>query len=379
MVQNNKKLALFLSGGGARAAYQVGLLGWLGRNFPDLTIPILTGISAGAINAAYLANHVGRFDAKAVRLAELWAQLSAEDVFRVDSLSIARKVLSWSSRLLMGGGHVLPTDSLVDAKPLESLLTRTLEPQKGVLTGITKNIRRGDLEAIAVTASNYSTGQSITWVQGRDVRIWDRVHRKSVRCRLHLGHILASASLPIFFPAVYVHGDWYGDGGIRMSAPLAPAIHLGAERLIVVTTHYESSVTRNRAGSGSEPPPPVQVAGALFNAIFLDVLDNDIQRLERFNRLVPKLLPDQRDGLREVDLLVMRPSRDMGEIVSQYESRLPNAFRFMTRGLGTQETRSNDILSFITFEKEYINELIKLGEHDAEQNRAAFEQFLRPV
>jgi NTE family protein len=190
---------------------------------------------------------------------------------------------------------------------------------------------------------------------------------------------MASAALPFFFPAIQVDDQWYGDGGIRLTQPLSPAIHLGARRIIAVTTRYPK--TRAEADSPSivAYPPPAQVAGVLFNAIFLDQLDSDAAQLRQINALIEAHPEEKRQGLRPIDLLVLRPSQDLGRLANAYEADLPKAFRFFTRGLGTKETRANDMLSLVMFQTDYVKRLIELGEHDALAKRADIEAFLRPL
>jgi len=375
--QNNRgTLALAVSGGGARAAYQVGFLRWLAEHYPDLEIPILTGVSAGAINAAHLANHQGTFREKVKDLAALWETLTLDRVFRVDAGSIAGHVARWGVRLLMGkASRVMETRSLFDASPLQALLEQVLKPVSGMLADIHKNLLEGRLRAVAITTSNYSTGQSVTWVQGTNLVPWTRAHRRAIPCTLGLDHILASASLPLFFPAVNIGGCWYGDGGIRMTAPLSPAVHLGADRILAISTKYAPSSEEADCQNINGYPPPVQVLGALYNALFLDVFDYDALRTERINSLVKHVPLDKRGGLRCVDLLLLRPSRDLGKLANAYELELPSAFRFMTRGLGTQETRSNDILSVLMFQPDYLRRLLELGYTDAGARREEIAAF----
>ncbi len=371
-------LALVLSGGGARGAYQVGFLRSVARRYPDLKIPILTGVSAGAINAAYLASQPTRFCDKVETMASLWSRLTADQIFRVDLPSLLRHVMSWSARLLLGGASKrVHAQSMVDPAPLCAMLERILHPAHRYLPGIAKNLARGDLKAVAVTASSYSTGQSVTWVQGTLSDHWEQGHRKMVRCKLRIDHILASAALPLLFPAVRINRRWFGDGGIRMTAPLAPSVHLGAGRIMAISTRYMRGRDEIDTPNIDSYPPPAQVVGALFNAIFLDVFDNDAQRLQHVNELIAKIPDDQRGPLRPIKLLVLRPSRDLGRMASDYEAELPRAFRFMTRGLGTQETRSNDILSLLLFQPDYLKMLIELGYQDAEARREEVDAFLQ--
>jgi len=370
-------LGLVMSGGGARAAYQVGFLRSLGHHHKDIHFPIITGVSSGAINAAYLANESGTLHEKAERLAEIWGNLTIDHVFRVDSMSIARHVLSWGVRLITGGAaNAIMTRSLVDTGPIRNLLKDILKPEHGRLTGIEKNINEGVLRAIAITASSYTTGQSISWVQGNNVAAWERAHRKSVFSDINIDHIMASASLPMFFPSVYVNGSWYGDGGIRLTAPLSPAIHMGARRLLAISTRHLQPVREAKQVKIDDYPSPARVIGAMYNAIFLDVFDNDALRLERVNTLINRLSEERRDGLVPVKLLLLRPSEDLGNLASQYEPQLPGPFRFMTRGWGTKEYRSSDMLSLVMFQPDYIQHLIQMGERDAEARKDEIDHFL---
>jgi len=367
MNNENNDLALVMSGGGARAAYQVGFLRALAHHHKEIHFPIITGVSAGAINAAYLANESGSFKSNIENLADIWAELTIDHVFRVDTPSILMHVGGWALRLVLGrASKQVKVRAMVDTDPLREFLKGILRSGHGRLAGIQANIARGDLKGVAITASSYSTGQSITWVQGENVKHWERAHRKSVMADVNVEHIMASASLPLFFPAVQVEGEWYGDGGIRLTAPLSPAIHLGARRILAISTRYLATPEEQGIDMIDDYPPPAQVLGSMFNAIFLDVFDNDALRLERINELIKYKSGKQDHELEPVSLLLLRPSQNLGALANQYEANLPRAFRFMTRGLGTKETRSNDLLSMVMFQHDYISELMALGYRDAE-------------
>jgi NTE family protein len=369
-----------LSGGGARAAYQVGLLRVLAREFPDVVPGILTGVSAGGINAAYLAAAQQPFATKVEQLADVWAGLSIDQVFRVDLRDLASRTLRWGGRLLAGGTYPLtPARSLVDTAPLRELLARLLSVDGTEIPGSAESLEAGWLRAFALTASSYTTGQSVTWVQTRadcGIETWERPQRKSVRCTLSIDHVMASASLPFFFPAVEVEGGWYGDGGIRLTAPLSPAVHLGARRIIAVSTRYARSREEADRPVITSYPPPAQVAGVLYNAIFLDQLDGDALEMQRINDLIASVPESGRNGLRHIDLLMLRPSIDLGRLANEYEPALPRPFRFLTRGLGTREMRSNDLLSLMMFQSDYVRRLIALGETDALARIAEVRRFL---
>ena len=372
-------LALVLTGGGARAAYQIGLLRCLARHMPEARVPIITGISAGAINAAFLAAYTGEM-AKAVdELSELWLGLTPDRVFRVGTWPLTRNIVRWGLRLISGGLFSLPAArSLVDTAPLAELLHRELaDPDEdGYVHGIEANLCDGDLRAVALSTLDYSTGQTVTWVQGCDIDEWERPNRVGVKCRLTVNHIMASAALPLIFPAVALESSWYGDGGIRMSAPLAPAIHLGADRILAISTRYPRSSNEAAAPSIAGYPPPAQVVGKLLNAIFLDSIDQDAERLNRLNGLIEKLPPEKCNGLRKIDLMVLRPSEDLGKLAANYEPRLPGTFRYLTRGLGTRETDSPDLLSMLMFQHDYLSRLIELGDRDAEEQLPEIGAFL---
>lgn len=380
MPGRGEELAIIMSGGGARAAYQVGFLRCLAHHYPDLPVAILTGVSAGAINAVYLAAHQGSFLDKVETLAEVWAKLTTDQIFRVDIPSVAGNVTRWGMRLMMGKAWraIHGARSLLDPAPLCALLERILKPNDGHLPGIMHNLDRDALRAVAVTASSYSTGQSVTWVQGRGITQWERAHRRSIPAGLGLYHILASAAIPMFFPAVRIDKHWYGDGGILLTSPLSPAVQLGADRILAISTrsNRNSEGVALPAEEGEDYLPPAQVIGALVDALFLDVFDNDALRLERINALVDCLPEDKRNGLRHIDLLVQRPSQDLGKLANEYAAELPNAFRFMTRGLGTQETRSNDLLSLLMFQPDYLQRMLDLGYADAKAREDEIAAFL---
>ncbi len=371
------EVALVMSGGGARAAYQVGFLRALARRMPEFEPPILTGVSAGAINAAYLGARTGSFAATIEALTQLWSTLTVDQVFHADAWRLAARVLRTGAKLSSGGAmRERRPYSLVDTSPLRRFLDVSLHADDGALTGIEQNLALGRLRALAITASSYSTGQSVTFVQGRAAAHWERADRKSVETQLRVDHVMASSALPLFFPAIPVDGNYYGDGGIRLTAPLSPAVHLGATRIITISTRYARTQEEAAQSVTDGYPPIAQMIGVLFNAVFLDLVDADALALERINQMIERTPPEQRGALRRVELLQLRPSRDLGKLASDYEAELPSAFRFLTRGLGTRQTRSNDMLSMVMFQPNYLSRLIELGEADAEANAAKIESFL---
>ncbi len=370
------KLGIVLTGGGARAAYQVGFLRCMAENAPELRFPIVTGVSAGAINAVFLAAHNGDLPEAADELTRLWTGLSIEKVFNIDFWCLARTALRWGFGLLSGGhGSGSRMRGLLDTTPLREILEAALEDDQGRIPGIQANIDAGRLESVAVTTLKYSTGQTVTWTQGKEIDSWVRPQRLGVSTEIQAEHVMASSALPILFPAQKLDGSWYGDGGVRFLTPLAPAIHLGANRLLAISTRYDRDLAEASQPTVAGYPPPAQIVGALLNAVFLDSLDQDALRLERVN----KLLADRpRHNLSPIELLILRPSVDLGRLAADFESKLPKAFRFVTRGLGTQRTSSPDFLSLLMFQTDYLRRLIEIGEADAKAQLPAIMELMKP-
>jgi NTE family protein len=374
-----RDLGLVMGGGGARAAYQVGFLRCVARRFPELRVPYITGVSAGAINAALLAGHHGTFLQAVNELTQLWSNLSMGDVFRADGSALAKNLMRWAKQLVVGGigGRAPQVRGLVDTRPLRGYLEEVLHAVDGELTGISYNLEHDRLRAVALSTSSYSTGQSVTWIQGQsDVQGWERPQRRARRTTLTVEHVMASAALPLFFPAIRLEDGWYGDGGIRLTAPLGPALHLGARRIMAISTRYDRTVEEASAPAIVGYPPPAQVMGVLMNSIFLDLLDADAVRLELLNRLVEQLPEEARGGIEPVELLVLRPSTDLGKLANNYEPKLPRGFRYLTRALGTRETRSPDFLSLVLFQQDYLEALMDIGEADAQTRADEIAAFL---
>ncbi len=360
------KLAVALGGGGARAAYQVGVLRGVAAKFPDLATPILTGVSAGGINVSFLANHTGTFRQKVDDLSLLWKELSFADVFEVRPAQLLWQVARVGMRLSIGAPPgVSKVTGMVDTEPLRQFLKRTLNASDGKLPGIAQNLAAGRLQAVALTALNYGTGETVTFVEGQAITEWERPLRRSVSTLLTIDHTMASAALPLLFPPVRIGDAWYGDGGIRLVAPLSPAVHLGPDRLLVISTHYDFPRGAPVQPKSEHPPSPAVVMGALYNAVFLDQLDQDVLQMKRINLLLQRIPPEEREGLRTIETVVVRPSQNIGKLANTYESRLPRTFRYFMRRLGSRETSDQDFISTVMFHRDYINELLALGERDA--------------
>jgi len=364
-----------LSGGGARAAYQAGVLCTIGRREPNLRVPILTGVSAGAINLGFLASYRGPFGEATKALKRRWLSLSTEEVFKANPSSLFRNGIRIGTALVGGGSALSPQiRGFIDTSPLRSFLSRSI--RQGA---IDERLRDGELEAVALSALSYQTGRTVLFVQGEaGVRtVPSSVHHRVVRAPITVNHIMASAAIPLLFPAIKVGQQYYGDGSFRSTAPLGPAIQLGAHRIFAISARYARSMPEARQPEVIGYPPAARVLGLLLNSVFLDTLDWDAANLARINRLVDQL-PAGADagGLRHVDLYIQRPSKDIGVLATRFEDRLPRAMRFLVRGLGSSGSKSADLLSYLLFESAYISELIELGEQDAETHWDEISPFL---
>ena len=368
--------ALVLAGGGARAAYEVGVLAGVADRAPGLEFPIVTGVSAGAINAVHLAAHPGPLAAAVGALRAQWSRLVVERVYRIRPGRLLRGLLLGAAHTALGRGReAAAVRGLVDMSPLREFLGANLD-----FAQLDANIAARRLRAAAVSATSYATGQTVTFVHGPpDTPMWQRALRYSVRARLTLDHVMASAALPILFPAVRIGDGFYGDGSLRQTAPLAPAIHLGARAILAVTQRSdpERPLSPPPAPAPHEYPALAEVIGLLLHAIFLDALEADAERLERVNRLVAALPPAQRpDGLRPVRLLLLRPSRDLGALAAGCGVQLPPLVRWLVRGMGGQRATAVDFLSYLLFNPVYTNALTELGYTDVRAQWPRIERFL---
>lgn len=370
-------LALTLSGGGALAAYQVGFLRQLLQYYPELNFPILTGISAGAINAAYLANYNGSFKQAVDSLYALWENIMISRVFRVDAPII---FLDLFKRLFhaLSFGFIERSQfrSLVRTDPLRQFLEEHLRPENGIMPGIERNIRNGRLHAVAISSTSYASNQTITWTEGCCLVDWERPNRVSHATRLTIDHIMASAAIPVLFPAVRIGREWHADGGIHFYCPFSAAIHLGADRVLSVSTGYQASWEEGEDADVQDYPSMAQVMRVLMNAVFLDMLEQDAARLELTNGLLEKLPEEARYGKRIVKTFIRRPSSDLGKIAEHFEPAIPFFFRQMLRSHGTNKSSSRDWLGMLMFQPDYLRYLLELGEKDAAEKRVEIEDFL---
>jgi NTE family protein len=368
---------LVLSGGGARAAYQAGVLAAIADLLPDTAhnpFPVIVGTSAGAINAAGLASGALHFGEATRRITDVWRSFHCEHIYRTDWPGLLRQASRFIGCNLLGLGPDVPV-ALLDSSPLRALLERELD-----CNGIAAAIRKRRLRAVAVTAFSYDSGQAVTFYQGQAaIDPWLRHRRIGIPTRLGVDHLLASSAIPLVFPPVWLNREYYGDGAVRQAAPISPALHLGATRALVIgvsdPAHDDLPAVRGR----NNPPSLARIGAHLLNSTFVDNLETDLELLERLN-LIGRSLPETRHtrqlGLQPVEVLVINPSESLDRIATRHRHSLPRSLRTFLRGPGATKVSGAGVLSYLLFEPAYCSELIELGYKDAMARREALVDFL---
>lgn len=365
--------ALVLPGGGARGAYQVGVLKAIAELYPQAVSPfnIICGTSAGAINAAVVASHAHEFAAGIERLADFWATMHCDRIYRTDAWTVLTSALRWALSLGSGGLLKVAPKALLDNNPLRHFLERTLQ-----LSGIDVAIKAGALRGVAVTAAGYTRSGAVSFYQGRPtIEPWRRPRREGIPARLSVPHLMASAALPMIFPAEPLGDEYFGDGGMRMAAPLSPAIHLGAGRILVIATRDERPDPEPTAPTSY--PPPGEIAGYLLDVIFMDTLNADLARLRRINRTL-SLIPEESSGeaqLKSIDTLVIRPSQDLRDVTASHAPDIPWTVKLLLRSLGGWG-RDWRMASYLLFEAGYCQALMDLGYRDGMAQKRRIQGFL---
>ena len=371
--------ALILSGGGARAAYQVGVLQALSDILPNLhnPFPIICGTSAGAINAVALAAHPGEFRQAAADIALLWRELEIEQVFRAGWIPLLTGVVKVAGSLFNQGVAQGKPLALLDNSPLRELLSRVIP-----FHNIEKKISSGELEAICVTALGYNSGESVSFFQGNSVlRGWRRARRVGTPGVITVDHLLASSAIPTIFPSVRLSQEYFGDGAMRQVAPISPALHLGANRVLVVgvSSNRNPASWAKRKMSPKHSPSMAQIVGQMFNSAFIDALEGDLEHMERVNALLALIDKDRCEEtghLRSVDTLVISPSKALDKIAGRHVRDLPRSLRFFLRNTGaTAHGGGSAAASYLLFSHGYCHELMELGYQDAMWEREAIERF----
>lgn len=360
--------ALVLPGGGARGAFQVGVLKAIAELLPPKScnpFPVISGTSAGAINSVVIASKARRYRMAVEELERVWSHFHSNHVFRTDSWTMFKSSVHWMTAIVFGGLIVGAPRSLLDNTPLRSLLSRNIRFPR-----IQTSIDNGFLDAVAVTAASYGSARSMTFFQAAPgKRPWARTRRIGVRQTLHLDHLMASIAVPMIFPPVSIDGEFFGDGAMRHATPLSPAIHLGADRILVVGVRDETADPASDPRSPQRFPSLAHIAGYMLDTLFLDGLYSDLERMTRINQLIDSVEPLKRTGtlikVRPIDTMVIVPSKDLREIAYRHRKTLPLPLRALLRGVGGRNPNENRLLSYILFERGYTQELIDLGYHDA--------------
>jgi len=377
-IDEPQTLGLILPGGGARNAYQVGVLKaveeLLASKNPS-PFPVVTGTSAGSLNAGMIASRSMDFSDGMQRLQGMWENLQMEMVVRTDSKTAAKAGAKWLWSFASGGAGNSQPDSLLDNTPLRSLLENHVN-----LARMRQCIQSGHLQALGVTASSYGRGASLTYYEGQEnLAPWERTRRFGVPSRLRVDHFMASIAIPVVFPAVKINNEYHGDGSMRESAPLSPALHLGANKLLIISVRNPQT-EYDPANISPKYPNLGFVAGYMFDTLFMDRLDSDIERLKRINFALSQTKQtsfQHNDSLlRPVDFLVISPSVDIREIVAKHVQRFPRSMRVLLSGLGAMTKEGRPLTSYLLFDSNFAQDLIELGYKDGYAQREKLQELL---
>jgi NTE family protein len=369
----NQRSALLLGGGGARAAYQVGVLKAIAEILPQgchNPFPIICGTSAGSINTVALASNASNFHQGVDRISQVWSNFELQHVFYADAKNLLKRISHWAWTNLGPGNRHKGPGSLLDNQPLRQLLDEHID-----FNNIDKSIENGELHAYCLTACSYTSGESTTFYDGAaSIQDWIRTHREGVREKMSIDHLMASSAIPVIFPSVKLGHEHFGDGSMRQISPISPALHLGAEKILIIGLRMETEL--------GLPEPPLhspslgQISGYVLDTLFLNSLQSDIERMERMNRMVIEAKSGSREELKVIEHLVISPSKDIANIAMKHFLALPKSFRIALRFLGMAKANSRRFISYLMFTKTFCQELIDLGYDDAMAQKQQLIDFL---
>lgn len=376
----NQKTALILSGGGARGAYQVGVLKGLSEILPEKMkspFDILSGSSAGAINCAHLATNIQHFSVAIEKLVYLWSQIKAEQVFKTDFLSLNKFSLG-----LLGEKKL---NALLDTAPLRELISKNCD-----FTKIKKNLEAEFINSVIITANNYDSSSAISFIQTKDQShvFWRESRRKAVLAEINVDHVMASSAIPMLFPPIEIESQHYGDGCVRNNTPCSPSIRMGAEKLFVIGVRTQLSTEVNhpmpsqkKKAVSQQSPSMIKILNTLLNAVLLDSVEQDVLRIQRINQLAKlvkqsesQVSVEDKMGLKEIPALCISPSQDIGELARQHAHHLPRLIRMTISAFGSLDEAS-EILSYLLFEPNFCKSLIEMGYQDALVNKESIQSF----
>lgn len=373
----DSKNALVLTGGGARAAYQVGVLSAIAKFIPrnhGIPFPILSGTSAGAINTTALGCYASCFHLGVKKLEWIWKNLDTAKIYHNDTKGVFGHIGKGMLASFQADYANKSPRSLLNNAPLRSLLNSVMNFKR-----IDNNILCGYLSAVAVTASSYSTGNSISFYQAEDTtQPWERAKRCGQATQLNSEHLMASSAIPLVFPSIKIKNQYFGDGSVHQLSPLSPAIHLGAERIFVIGVD-QPKVPLHANENTPHPPTAATIAGHLLDSIFSDTMNSDLERMVRINetlKLIPESKKDNMEGLKHIDSFIINPSHDFNAIALNYYYDLPLPVRLLLRTAGINSDSESSIISYLLFEKNFCAELIKLGFEDAMEQENKIKYFL---
>jgi NTE family protein len=369
----NKHSALILGGGGARAAYQVGVLKAVAEMIPlgcPNPFPIISGTSAGSINTVALASNASNFHKGVERITHVWSNFELQHVFYADAKSLIKRISHWAWANLGPGDRHKGPSSILDNQPLRHLLKQYIN-----FENIDSSIKNGELHAYCLTACSYTSGESTTFYDGDpEIQNWQRTHREGVREKMSIDHLMASSAIPVIFPSVKLGTEHYGDGSMRQISPISSALHLGAEKILIIGLRMEKEP--GLPDPPKHPPSLGQISGYVLDTLFLNSLQSDIERMERMNRTLRETKSTTSEKLKIIEHFVISPSEDIADIAIKHFLELPKSFRIALKFLGMAKANSRRFISYLMFTKTFCQELIDLGYKDAMDQKAQLVKFL---